>query len=442
MTPASVKVYAKRLMAAALLLLLMLPAAQAKFEWFPSDSLEGYYEGPAPHPELSWEALTSNTYQPALERYLEDRLGFRVWFIKWRGQVPYSLFHETKDPNIFVGRNGVLFDSRPLYAYIGKDPVEEAALQRHIRHLRVVQDTLARRGKLFLFVTAASKASFAPEDMPTYFRKYPRQASNYERYTAAMRKAGINLFDLSHIVRQWKDTASYPLFPPYGTHWSNYTATLAGDTLVRYLEGRLGQDLRDYRLLPGEISDQARDQDEDLLKPLNLPIPPPPRTMKYPQVEYLPLKPGQRRPTALLIGDSFVFTILYNHLQHVFDDKASRFWFYNVINQSIVWPGELPEGNNMKVLDRRAQYLARDIVLVMFTEYNMDQHLDYGFSDDAYKLFVPYSHTDSLKVSALAKQIAQRPVPKDYWWAKGVETGMSMDQLVRQAAEAKYDSLR
>ena len=300
---------AKRLLLLALVLLLLLPAGQAKYEWLEPGELAGFYETAAPRPELTLESFTTNTYQPALERYLDEQLGFRTWLIKARNQLSFSLLHESDNPDLYVGRDNTLFDARTLYGYTGLDAADESTVQRHIRRLRVVQDTLARRGKLLVFVAAASKASFAPENMPPYFRRFPRKRSNYENYTAAMRKARINLLDLSQVVRSWKDTATYPLFPRYGGHWSNYAAALAGDTLMRYVEKKYGHNLRDYRLLAGEVSNQPRDNDTDTEKPLNLWSPLAPYDMRYPWVEYEPLKPGQSRPNVLIMGDSFVFTI-------------------------------------------------------------------------------------------------------------------------------------
>jgi hypothetical protein len=437
------KLYLKRLILLALLLLLLLPAGQAKFGWVNTGELTGYYEGPAPHPDLTWEALKTNAFQTGLEHYIEDRLGFRVWFIKLRNQFSYSILHETNDPNLFVGRNSALFDARTLYAYVGLDAVaDQATVQRRVRHLRVVQDTLARRGKLLVFVAAASKASYMPENLPPYFRHVTRRRSNYDNYTAAMRAAKINLLDLSQALRSWKDTTSYPLFPQYGGHWSDYAATQAGDSLVRYVEQKYGHQRRGYQIRAGEISNAPHDNERDTEKPLNLLLPLPLETMKHPSVEYEPLKPGQRQPTVLIVGDSFVWTILYPFIIPSFDSVNSRFWFYNVINQVIAWPSNLPEGTDPKALDHKAQYLARDIIVVMFTESNLSYQMDYGFTDDAYKLFVPYGHADSLRIQAFADQIRQRPNLEDYWWKKGIETGLSTDQLIHAAAVARYDSVR
>ncbi|UOQ73527.1 alginate O-acetyltransferase AlgX-related protein [Hymenobacter cellulosilyticus] len=438
------KIYLKRAVLFCLLLLLLLPAGQAKFNWVDTGQLTGYYDAPAPPPDLSWESLWNNTFQPALERYLEEHIGFRVWLIKARNQIVYDVLHETNDPNLFVGPNNSLFDSRTLFDYVGMGAhADSATIRRHIHRLRVVQDTLARRGKLLIFVASASKASFMPENMPAYFRRSGRyRPSNYEQYTAAMRAAGINLLDLSQALRSWKDTASYPLFPQSGGHWSDYGAALVGDTTMRYVERKYGRPMRDYRLKAGTVGIAPNDNDTDTEKALNLLYPLAPHIMKYPQVEYEPLKPGQYRPSALIIGDSFVFTVLYSFFAQSFDDKNSRYWHFNVVNRNIAWPSELPEGTDMSKLDYKAQYLARDIIMIMFTEYNMDNRLDYGFSDSAYKLLVPYTHADTLRIQALEDQLSRKPGLSDYWWAKETETGRSRQQLIHEAAVARYDSIR
>lgn len=437
-----IKQNAKRLLLLALLVLLLLPAGQAKYEWMDTGKLAGFYETAAPHPELTWDSFMTSTYQPALERYLDEQLGFRTWLIKARNQLSFSLLHESDNPNLYVGRNNSLFDARTLYGYTGLDAADEKTVQRHIHRLRVVQDTLARRGKLLVFVAAASKASFAPENLPPYFRRFPRKKSNYENYTAAMRHAGINLVDLSKVVRSWKDTATYPLFPRYGGHWSNYAAALAGDTLMRYIEKKSGYNLRDYHLFAGDVSNQPRDNDTDTEKPLNLWSPLALYDMRYPRVEYEPLEPGQYRPNVLIMGDSFVFTVLYTYFAQAFDDRLSRYWLRNVLSETIVWPSDVPEGRDIMALDHKAQYLTRDIIVVMFTEYNMDQKLDYGFSDDAYRLFVPYTRADSLHMRALEHEIGQNARLADYWWARSAETGRSTAQLIHEAAMARYDSIR
>jgi hypothetical protein len=376
----------KRALLVAVLLVLLLPAVQAKFKVVHVAPLGGYDANAIPrrHPVLDWTGLRTNAYQASLESYLESGLGFRAWFIRLRNQFSYSVFKVARANHVLIGRDRVLYEEKPVQAYLGEDFVGVDVVQQRVQRFRAVQDTLARRGKLLVFVAAPSKASYMPEYLPDPYRdKWPSHPTNYQVYAAAMRAAGINFLDLSQAFRQWKDTASYPLFPRGGIHWSFYGTVLAGDTLLRYLEHHYQHDLRDYHLEYGEVSRRPRGNEDDILKAMNLLWQPAAYQMAYPKVKFEPLKPGQQRPNLLLIGDSFNWPLIEPYIEQAFDSKRTRFWYYN---SEVAWPEERPEGHVVAALDRKQQYLSRDIIVVLFTEYNM-MNLDGGFSDDAYTLF-------------------------------------------------------
>lgn len=423
-----------------MLLLLVLPAVKGRFQRAKAPELGGYVaaQPPQPLPTLSWQGLRDNSYQTQLEDYAAEKIGFRAGLIRLRNQVAYSIFHVGHAQNVLIGRDRVLFEESPIKAYLGQDAVREAVVRYHVRRFRAMQDTLARRGKLLVFVAAPSKASFMPEYLPRYYRQQQPKRSNYQAYAAALRAAGVNFLDLSQVFHQWKDTATAPLFPRGGIHWSLYGASLAADTLLHYLEHKTHYDLPDVRLGQGEVSTEPRGSDDDIVQALNLLWKPAAYAMRYPTVSFQPLKPGQRRPNLLLIGDSFSWRIMYSFIDKAFDNKQSRFWYYN---SQVAWPEERPEGQAVAALDRKQQYLSRDIIVVMFTEYNMTQ-LDGGFSDNAYPLFTPYTATDSAAIRRLEARLLARPENRDYLWRIASETGLSEQQLVHQQAVAAYDSLR
>lgn len=434
----SAQINVKRLLFLVLLLIFLLPAGQAKFKLIQFEELGGYSGEAAPHPELNWAALANNSYQTGLEHYLEARLGFRELLIRARNQLAYTVFEVAHANQVLVGRDQVLYEERPIRAYLGEDFVGDATVARHVRRFRAVQDTLARRGKLLVFVAAASKASFMPEFLPAYHQNQPLRRSNYQAYAAAMRAAGVNFLDVSHAFRQWKDTASYPLFPRGGIHWSCYAAKLVGDTLLHYLARQYHHPFRDFRLIPGDVTREPRDTDNDIAKAMNLLTPPPAYSMAYPNVEFQALKPGQQRPNLLLIGDSFCWTIMYPFINEAFDNTTSRFWYYN---NDVSWPENPPEGRAVSALNHKQQYLSRDIIVVMFTEYNMNQ-LDGGFSDDAFNLFTPYTRTDSLRIKEFENALRKTPGLAEKWWKRCADSGQSLDQLIRGQAVAQYDSIR
>lgn len=150
--------------------LLALPPLQAWLRWLPEQQLGGAFTQ-ADHPVFSWRGLRDNTYQPALEKYLEQRLGFRNFLVRSRNQLLYSVFGLTRAESIVKGRNGVLFMPSYINAYLGQDRMAAADLQFRVRRLRAVQQALAKRGISFLFVLAPNKARYEPENLlPTPLR--------------------------------------------------------------------------------------------------------------------------------------------------------------------------------------------------------------------------------------------------------------------------------
>jgi hypothetical protein len=431
--------WVKRALLATLILLLLLPAFQARLHLVELEALGGYV---APeevvHPDFSWVDLYQATYQPRLEQYLNGRVGFREWFVRLRNQFSYSVLRTPQARDIVIGRDRVLYEKRPIDAYMGSDFIGPAMVRHYVRRFKAVQDTLARRGKLLVFVATPSKASYLPEYLPAHYQAMPRRPTNYAALTAEMRAAGVNLLDLSSLFRQWKDTTRYPLFPRGGIHWSMYGAALAGDTLIGYLNQHYHHVLRDFKVGPGEVSREPRGNDNDVVRALNVLWAPAAYRMNYPVVATQPLQPQQRQPNLLLIGDSFCWMIMYPFISEAFNNQQSRFWYYN---HEVAWPDNRPEGTEVWRLDRKQQYLSRDIIVVMFTEYNL-ANPDSGFSDNAYNLFTPFTAADSAAVRRLEGQLSQRQDLKEYWWNKGRETGKTQVQLIRERAEAAYDSLR
>ncbi len=61
---------------------------QARFPLFKIGALGGYAER-APHPNFNGPDLLDNSYQPALEKYVEDRIGFRELLIRLMAALPH-----------------------------------------------------------------------------------------------------------------------------------------------------------------------------------------------------------------------------------------------------------------------------------------------------------------------------------------------------------------
>ncbi|MBO0360920.1 hypothetical protein J0X19_23370 [Hymenobacter sp. BT186] len=430
----------KRLFLAVLLVVLLLPAVQTRFPIFKMGTLGGYSEQ-APHPDFSWSGIFDNSYQPALEKYVEDRIGFREVLIRLRNQLAYSVFGVAKANAVLVGKNEVLLDEVAIRSYLGQDFKGDTVIQTNVRRFKSVQDTLARRGIFLAYVVAPDKANFYPEYYPSYFHTLPRAESNYTAYVRQMKNTGVNVLDLAQAFRQWKDTASYPLFPRGGIHWSGYGVTLAADSLFRYIEQHTHLDLPDFAATSRVITTEPRDTDNDIAKSLNLLKEPAAFEMAYPTVEFSPPKPNQQKPNVLIVGDSYVYSLIgfYPYIQNLLSDKT-QFWYYNHQVQ-LGARDDMSPNKDVFQLNRKAEILNQKIVLVLFAQHSLG-NFDRGFSADAFKSFNPYTAIDEKRVQAIEDKLRKSPAIQDSLWKQAHNTGQDYNYLFYNMAAAQYDLTR
>jgi hypothetical protein len=432
----------KRALLIGLLALLSWPAIQAKFPLVDVGPLDGWATPPAPHPEFSYQQLIEGSYQPQLEAYLQDRLGFRPWLIRLNFQLAYSVFNTLRANGLVKGGNEVLFQDWPIDSYYGRDFIGDKPIRVWARKLRLIQDSLSRRGILFVFAIAPNKARYYAEDIPLTWRG-PQLRSNYSAAVEELRANGVNLIDFPALFMRMKDTASYPLFPRGGTHWSGYGATLAADTLMRYLEQRGHFDLPDYRVVGRTLTDSARGTDGDIASALNLIRPPATFRMAYPKIQYDAPRPGQKKPNVLIVGDSFTWTLIdfYDYFPALFDSKSS-FWYYHT---RVGWPGQAPLGKNVEYapavgsLDGRAEIERRDIVLLLYSEYNL-KHLDYGFAKYTYPYYHQFSGPDSARIKAIEQRLANDWDRLSQFQKEAAEHQTSFEDYLHSLAIDEFDA--
>lgn len=403
-------VFFKRILLVLLLAVVAVPVLQARFHFSAEAGLNGAFST-APRPLLTWDALRNNTFQPALEQYLEDRIGFRPYLIRLRNQLAYSVFHITRSGDIVAGLHGVLFQTAPIASYAGQDRLDEAEVRFRMRRLRAVQRELARHHVKLLLVLAPSKARFQPEDLPEYLRPAPATRTNYDLFTAAMRADSVELLDMVPVFAHWKATAPYPLFPTAGTHWSGYGATLAADTLLRRLEQLGGLRFPTVRTVgPPRLvhaPDSARGTDNDIAGPLNLLKQELPKPFAYRRLAFDLPGPGQVRPPALFVGDSFTWGLMLfsPYLQREFSDDT-RIWYYNnVVHQ----PDSVyhDTGERVPNLNLRQQLESRRFIVLLLTEHNLKEQ-EFGFTEQVYRLYHPLTPADNAAIDRLAHQLAQK----------------------------------
>ncbi|WP_165370462.1 alginate O-acetyltransferase AlgX-related protein [Hymenobacter persicinus] len=435
---AAQSVFVKRILLSLLLLLLLLPALQAKFEWVQMAPLQGAYHE-VPHPEFSKEGLLAGTYQPSLEQYLEDRLGFRNWLIRFRNQLSLSWLGIARSSDLLVGKDLVLFQPGTVAAAQGQDFIGEEEIAYRVRRIRAVQEALAQRGVPFLFVMAPNKPRYQPETLPNDYQRPPTDRTNSAVFMREMKKQRVNLLDAAQLFKLWKDTTSHPLFPKGGTHWSGYGASLVADTLFARIEQVGKFDLINFRRHgPLAVSgDTIRFTDGDLNGAMNLIFPYPHYpTTAYPVVTFDSLRAGQKRPNLLIIGDSFnwAFMQFAPYLQTLFAPE-SRFW--GLDRTIFVYDKEYAkEGHELSQLDFQKEIESRGFLLMLMTEHNLPNH---SLLDQLYNLYYPLSAAGQARVQQIQQQLEALPQMQQRIWEQEHNGSHTLLDSLHEAALARYD---
>lgn len=393
-TPRTPAARSQRFVLGALLLLLCLPALQAKWLLVTVRPLSGYTDDAKERTPLSWESLWDTSYQPSLEQYLTQQLGFRPWLVRFRNQVAYSGWHELLTKNIVLGKDQNLYQQGPIDALLGRSYLGEEEIDRRATRLRRVQDSLRAHGTELLFVIAPGKPYILPQHLPDSSRRsqWP-SATNYAMVCQQFAKHGVNTLDAAALLLQWQRQGTpYPLFPRTGTHWSGYAVARVADTLFHRVERLTGRDLPDFsHTEPPTVVTQATDlryTDNDLGELLNLVRDIPPYPMAYPKVVF-DTAPGKPRLNALIIGDSYAqsFYGFYPYFDRLLT-PASRYWNYNTY---VFWPEQTPgESRNVADLNFAQQLQGRQLVLFVANQENLNK-LGFGFIDQALDVLSPHA---------------------------------------------------
>jgi hypothetical protein len=436
---------------------LSLPFLQMQYEWTELEPLKGVFELNE-EPEFSWESWLEGTFQQQYDQYYEDHIGYRNFFVRLNNQKDYSLFSKANAGFVISGKDGVLFQEYYITNYLGEFFIGYDEHEEYIRKLKIVQHVLKKRGVNFLFVIAPGKASFFTEYIPDYYNLDEKKTNNYDVFSKLLIENNINHIDCSQLFRDMKDTASYPLFPKAGTHWSGYGTTLAADTIFSYLEymtqptqaerkeikklinsnpklskiddtqiEKLYQpiDLVDFHSEKGELtSTDLRVTDDDIGKVLNLLWPIKHWDMYYPKVVFNDT--NKNKPGVLIIGDSFAqsFYLFYPYYQTLFDMKRTNFWYYNRV---IDWPNYKGRVVNK---DLQKEYESVDYILFVCTEQNLNDP-GFGFIDYAYNVYSKYYFGMETQVDSLIEEIKSQPK----WYSdiiiKAIASNKTLDKQLR-----------
>lgn len=367
-----------------LVCLLFIPVLQATFSFFREKELTGYFDlQPKPSiREFTWEQWENGAFQTGINQRLEDHVGFRKSLIRIRNEMDYRVYGMINVPAFIQGKNGYLFEEEYIYEYTGKYFIGKKPIESAMYKLKYVQDSLRAMGIDLLVVIEPGKASLCSEYIPDHYHPEKRSLTNYQYLIKQMNELQIPYLDLNQYFLQIKDTCRYPLFPPYGMHWSMYGEFLAVDTLIKYMEQVRQTDIPDFSMKSVVISDSLQMTDNDIGEMINTIFPLPKVNMAYPVIEF-EKDPAKKILNILTIADSYYLNVRGGYSYALFNHD--EFWFYN----SKVYPENYsapPVDVDHSKLPEKIKTV--DVILLMSSEINL-HCLFWNFIDQVYAVLNP-----------------------------------------------------
>jgi hypothetical protein len=418
------KSYRKHFILGAIIFVLVFPMIQKHTGIVHEIGLKGAIVK-APKPDLSIRAWFDAEYQEKMETYLNESFGLRDYFVRINNQIAFTFFRKAKANGVIIGKQNYLFEENYIKAYYGDDFVGADSILHQVQRFKYVQDTLQKLNKQLVMILAAGKGSFYPEYFPERY-KTTKKRTNYEYYAKYALENGVNCIDFNRYFLENKNISLYPLYPKHGIHWSYYGACLVADSLIRYLEEKVGYHFADVSL--NEIKwKKETDVDYDIADGMNLIFKLRRPEMAYPQISFT-RDTNLTGPSVLVISDSF-YWILYNMgLSEAF--SKDHFWFYN----KEIYPESFTSPADTRNTSLRSEIVRHDVIVILATEATLPS-FGWGFIEDAFEVFahnkpeptaetedafhkqvtdmINYIKTDEKWYSSIKKKAAENGIPVD-----------------------------
>lgn len=418
--------------------MLFLPILQQQFGMFEMKGLDGAVVE-VEEPPLSYQSYKDGTYQRQLDSYIAAHFGFHEPIIRLYNQY-LLLFRKTYAADVVIGKDRWLYGKNSVLDHYGQlssryaesNETLEQNLRKNLLRLKSVQNKLEQRGTYLFVLICPSKDEVYPEHLPKY-GPYVKcdglRAIDY--YPKAFVENGINFVDMCAWFQQIKDTASYPLFPKYGMHWSNIACAHASDSLIRYMEYLTGINAPNIKI-GSMYPDATRQPDSDLEQNLNLawgivPV----EQNYYADIEVIPDSSAQRL-RLITMGDSFFWNMCYTlPMDDIFETYHYWYYFNTIFND--------PNHNNVSQINLIEELDKADVVMISLSATQL-YDISHGFLSQALLLL---SSPSQGTLNAILEGIKRDMEASEEWYqalkAKAAQQDRPLEQVMDEDARYMYN---
>ena len=385
-------------------------------------------------PELNVNRWLDGSFQGQFEKYVNDNIGFRPWFVRVRNQITYSLYGKLNAAYVIRGKEDYFYEINYIKAYngtdfIGKDTITERAIQ-----IKLLQDSLQKIDKTLIICIAPGKGSFYPEYFPDEYKMPHTNLTNYNLYKTAFDSLGVNCIDYNGWFKAMKDTSRYILYPKYGIHWSNYGMLLATDSLISFIENKRHIDMPDLKLTNFKLSKHLNNSDYDIADGLNLVFKLPTDPLCYPEILWEDTT-NKVKPKVIVIADSFYWSMFGTEVWNK-SFSPGGFWYYN----KQIYPESFSQELLVENINHKKAIDENDVFVIMANEANLPL-FPWGAVENLQRPFEPgYENSlEQKKADALNEKLEIERnisiIKADEKWLKDIKekaekNGISVDSML------------
>ncbi len=421
-----------------IVIMLFLPVLQNIFHPFKIKALHGAYI-PAKSVPFTFHGFFTDTFQDPFNKYLEEHIGFHKLLVRLNNQIVYSLFRTARASEVVVGKNNCLYEKSYIEAYLGRDFIGKDSLDEKVRKIKFIQDELKKKGIDMIIIFAPGKATFFPEYIPDYFHPRRKSISNYEYLLQSFKEKGINYIDFNNYFILMKDSATYPLYPQCGIHWSAYGVAIAVDSIIHYIEHIKHLTMTDFGWNGFDVTNDLRTPDNDLSEGMNLLFDIHHYPMAYPKL-YFKENTATYKPNVITMADSYYWNIFGTGIaSRLFN--ANTFWYY--FAQS--YTPENVEGCDIKQVNVLNEIEKSDVIIYLSTDATL-RKFAFGFEDKVYDLLKKEADKKAISDSTQENRIyfIEQVIRNDSIWFQEIKRkarvkNISVEEMLRKDAMWLYE---
>ncbi len=283
---------------------------------------EIYIAGVEEESESEPTSWLDGTRQKEIENELFENTTLKALMIRIRNQYQYSLFHKINAQQVYE------FDNY-FYRFYINNYREDLYVNSDETNNKILSDliefkSLIRKDCPIISIIAPSKARYYPDYLPE--RNITRSKNtNYDFFKKGLAENGITCLDFNDYFVSNKGKFDAAIIAKGGIHWTYYATAIAMDSLVKTVESLKGVK---YNHFSSTLQDGGgfNVDDQDLSVLCNLLV------RKYdPKIKLVEFKQNgasRKKINALIIGDSFFYTVEHSELRKLIFTENSDYLYY------------------------------------------------------------------------------------------------------------------